>query len=110
MLNMTYRHEKKHDLTIPCQYIDNEKDVKPGLQESSEAYNKYLLHDREIQSQRTQIRISFDAWVRRRHGLDYARLRGRHAVLTFPSAEQAELAIELIRNVCKSLEGKWLAK
>jgi hypothetical protein len=80
------------------------------LREAADSFNRYLLTERESHGRRTRIRIAFEALARTKRSPAYSRLRQKHVVLNLPSAEQAELAIEIIRQVCASMEGKHLVR
>jgi hypothetical protein len=102
--------EKKEDLTQPIIVVPNIESKTAIMHDADDSYNRYIMCERESHGKRTQIRVSFEIWCRSRTRMDYVRPRNKHVVLSFPNAEQAELAIETIRNVCKSMEGKYLAK
>jgi uncharacterized protein YxeA len=102
--------EKKEDLTQPIIVIPNIDGRPEVMQDADETFNRYVMCSSESHGKRTQIRFAFEVWCRPRARMAYARLRNKHVVLSFPSVEQADLAIEILRDVCKSLEGKHLAK
>lgn len=102
--------EKKEDLTQPIIVVPSIDGRSDGMHDADEMYNRYAMCSSESHGKRTQIRIAFEVWCRPRNRMAYARLRNKHVVLSFPDAEQAELAMETVRNVCKAMEGKHLAK
>lgn len=86
-------------------------DQTPSMQQTADTFNRFTLSERELAGRRTKLRIAVDVWARnRKGGLSFQRLRGKAVLLSCPSAEQAELAIDLIRQVCASLDGKHLTK
>jgi hypothetical protein len=103
--------DSRADITQPIQFMDSRTQESEFAHESSDAFNTYILHERESHAKRTQIRMPIEVWARARgERLGYTRLRGRNVVLSLPSAEQAEIAIEIIRQVCASMHGKHLTK
>lgn len=80
------------------------------LREAADSFNRYLLTERESHGRRTRVRVAFEALARTKRSPAYSRLRQKHVVLNLPSAEQAELAIDIIRQVCASMEGKHLVR
>ena len=103
--------ETIEDKTMPIICAHTNDAVNPLVQESNDTFNRYVLTDREIHGKRTKIRVAFEVYGRAKRGeLSFVRLRQRHVVLSIPTAEQAELAIDIIRQVCASMEGKHLVR
>ena len=107
---MFHSVERKEDLTEPIILMSMCK-PKKAVQESDESYNRYILHERESHSRRSSVRINIEVYARKASGeLGYHRLRNKAIVLSLPSGEQSELAIETIRQVCQAMHGKHLCK
>jgi hypothetical protein len=104
------RIEIKEDLNVPIQYIDASDGKPEALQESDADFNRFLVHERETHGKRTQIKVSFEVWGRTKGLMRYSRFRNRHVVLSLPSGEQADLAIDTVRAVCAAMHGKVLCK
>lgn len=103
--------DNRHDMTQPIALLDSHDGLPFGVHTASSAYNRFMLNERESHGKRPQVRVTFEVMCRSRKGrVGYSRLRKAHMTLSLPSAEQAELVIETIRAVCKSLEGKVLCK
>jgi len=78
------------------------------LQMIPRAENKAVLEVRHSLQQRTKIRLSFDCLVRGCKQSSYKRLKQMGCLLSCPTPEQAELAIEAILSFAQSLDGIWL--
>ena len=103
--------DNKHDLAQPIAILDSQDALPFGVHTASSAFNKFMLTERETHGKRPQVRVTFEVMFRNRAGhIGYARLRKAHITLSMPSADQAQLVIETIRAVCKSLEGKVLCR
>ena len=102
--------EKKDDLSQPIIVVPNIDGRTAMMHDADETFNKYVMCAQEVHGKRTQIRVAFEVWCRTRSRMTYARLRNKHVVLSLPDSEQAELIIDTIRQVCKAMEGKHLAK
>jgi hypothetical protein len=101
----------KEDLTHPIQCVPIYDSELPSVHEAARVYNQQVLGERELKGRRTKVRVSFEGWTRSKGGpMSYMRLRENHIVLSCPNARQANAAIELIRSVCKQLDGKFLAE
>ena len=100
----------KEDMDTPIQLM-GQFETSLALQEIALTYNRFTLSERESQGRRTKLRVAVDVYARNRKGnLGFQRLRNKAVLLSCPNAEQAELAIDLIRQVCASLDGKHLTK
>ena len=98
------------DTDSPVQLM-KQFELSPALQESAETFNSFTLSERESQGRRTKLRVSVDVYARNRKGdLGFQRLRNKAVLLSCPSAEQAEIAIDIIRQVCASMHGKHLTR
>jgi hypothetical protein len=109
-LNRKQLIETKEDLTTPIARVDYIDNLESIVRDAGDSYNRYVLSERESHGRRTKIRIAFEAWARNKRTTGYMRLRQRHVVLSLPSAEQAEIAIDIIRQVCSSFDGKHLTR
>jgi hypothetical protein len=83
----------------------------PKVHDANDSFNRFVLSERENAGKRIRIRVAFECYSRiKGGGLQFTRLRGRHVLLSLPDSGQAEIAVELIRQVCSQMHGKHLAK
>jgi hypothetical protein len=101
----------KEDCTTPIAALPSYDGFAATVHEAARVYNQQVLHSNEIKGRRIRVRVGFEVWSRSKGGpMSYMRLRENHIVLSCPNARQANAAIELIRSVCKQLDGKFLAE
>jgi hypothetical protein len=101
----------QEDTKAPIQLLVQSERLASALQENEQAFNRFVLGERETHGRRIKLRVEFSAYTRMKSGdLGFTRLRGVHMLLSCPNAAQAKAAIELIRKVCAQLEGKFLAE
>jgi hypothetical protein len=105
----SHRVEIKEDLSIPL--IVTPPEVKaPNLQEADDSYNSYVLRQRESHGRRTVLRLAFDVYGRKNgKTFSFNRLRNRHLLISLPNGDQAEAFMRTIEQVCKAMDGKFLA-
>jgi hypothetical protein len=101
---------RKDDLTLPIFVMP--PDVRPrAMHENDTAYNRYLVHERELAGKRTVLRVGFEAYARTADkGITYVRLRNKAVLVSLPSGRQAELMMSLIQKVVQQFDGKLLAE
>jgi hypothetical protein len=102
--------DTQEDISVPIIAIPDIDGLTPAMREANDSHNRFLLSERESHGKRTKLRIGVEVWARTRHNVGYVRLRNKHVVLSLPSADQAELAIEMIRQLCTAMAGKHLCK
>jgi hypothetical protein len=105
---LIYKHEKTYfvraqDLRSPVSV------ARDNVHAITRARNRGVLEVRHSLAQRTNIRINVDCLTRVGNRTTYKRLAQLAAILSCPTPEQAELAIEAILSFAQSLDGKWLA-
>jgi hypothetical protein len=103
--------DEKEDNSEPITILTTFPSIPDSLQAADDTYNRFLLGEREAHGRRTKVRLDFSIYGRQRNGkMGFIRMRSQHMLVSAPSGSQANAAIELIRNVCKQLDGKFLAE
>lgn len=99
------------DRSGPITILSQQSERISGLQENDDAYNTFVLNERESHGRRLRVRLDFSVYARQRSGdLGFMRLRNKHILFDVPSSEQAELIIDTVRQLCQAFEGKHLVK
>ena len=106
-----HHSETKEDMTQPI-YVSSIGDTDSNaVHENCDAWNRFVLSEREIHGRRTKVRVTFEVYSRAKSGdLSFQRLRGQHMLINLPSSEQAELAIDAVKAVCRAMDGKHLVR
>jgi aromatic ring hydroxylase len=105
-----YRQDIKHDLSAPIAvHTPIIKDA--SSQEADNHFNSYVLRERETHGRRTVLKLAWEVYARKSaKNNNLQRLRNKSILINLPSAEQAELVMQTIERVVKSMDGKLLVK
>jgi hypothetical protein len=108
--NSSKQHRSRNYLTFG---IDRDAPITvktPELQDHEQAQNMAIMGVAESLGRRTQIRVSVEIWSKWNGRWQYKRFRSRHATVSCPNPEQAEIMIEAVLAFAKSVDGNWLAR
>lgn len=103
--------ETKEDMSQPIKVLDCCTNNACGIavQESAEAYNRYVMTERESHGRRTKIRIGPEIYMRKgAQDISYVRLRNTALTMDVPNSTQAELVWKAVERLLRSMDGKVL--